>query len=111
LEGGAPFTKDGCYLDGLLRVTNFLRIALVKGHSQLVRMLFVGKLAVDDTPLFDRLAREGLVSEPKYLPEWATDLSRLTAFMSYTAFLGRSDLGAEQRRFDDQMSLAEADLS
>jgi hypothetical protein len=54
VEGGAPFTKDGCYLDGLLRVTNFLRIALVKGQSQLVRMLFVGKLAVDDTPLFDR---------------------------------------------------------
>ena len=41
VEGGAPFTKDGCYLDGLLRVTNFLRIALVKGQSQLVRLLFV----------------------------------------------------------------------
>jgi len=110
LEGGAPFTKDGCYLDGLLRVTNFLRIALVKGQSQLVRMLFVGKLAVDDTPLFDRLAREGLVDEPSYLPAWAKDLSYLTAFMSYAAFLGRSDLGAEQRRVEDQIDRAEADL-
>ena len=27
VEGGAPFTKDVCYLDGLLRVTNFLRVA------------------------------------------------------------------------------------
>lgn len=111
LEGGAPFTKDGCYLDGLLRVTNFLRIALVKGQSQLVRMLFVGKLAVDDTPLFDRLTREGLVSEPTYLPAWARDLSHLTAFMGYAAFLGRSDLAAEQRRLDDQIAQAEADLS
>jgi uncharacterized protein (TIGR02421 family) len=110
MEGGAPFTKDGCYLDGLLRVTNFLRIALVKGQSQLVRMLFVGKLAVDDTPLFDRLAREGLVNEPIYLPAWAKDLSYLTAFMSYAAFLGRSDLGAEQRRMEDQIARAEADL-
>jgi len=110
MEGGAPFTKDGCYLDGLLRVTNFLRIALVKGQSQLVRMLFVGKLAIDDTPLFDRLAREGLVNEPVYLPAWAKDLSYLTAFMSYAAFLGRSDLGAEQRRLEDQIARAEAEL-
>jgi uncharacterized protein (TIGR02421 family) len=110
IEGGAPFTKDGCYLDGLLRVTNFLRIALVKGQSQLVRMLFAGKLAIDDTPLFDRLAREGLVSEPIYLPAWAKDLSYLTAFMSYAAFLGRSDLVAEQRRLEDQISRAEAEL-
>jgi uncharacterized protein (TIGR02421 family) len=110
IEGGAPFTKDGCYLDGLLRVTNFLRIALVKGQSQLVRMLFVGKLAVDDTPLFDRLVREGLVTEPIYLPAWAKDLSFLTAFMSYTAFLGRSDLVAEQRRMEDQIAAAEEDM-
>ena len=111
IEGGAPFTKDGCYLDGLLRVTNFLRIALVKGQSQLVRMLFVGKLAIDDTPLFDRLTREGLVHEPIYVPKWAKDLSSLTAFMSYTAFLGRSDLGAEQHRLEDQIARAEADLT
>ena len=53
LEGGAPFTKDVCYLDGLLRVTNFLRIALTRGQSGLARQLFAGKLAVEDVPLFD----------------------------------------------------------
>jgi uncharacterized protein (TIGR02421 family) len=110
VEGGAPFTKDGCYLDGFLRVTNFLRIALTKGQSQLVRLLFAGKLAVDDAPLFDRLAREGVLAEPIYLPAWAKDLSFLTAFMSYTAFLGRSDLAAEQRRLEDQLARAEEDL-
>jgi uncharacterized protein (TIGR02421 family) len=110
VEGGAPFTKDCCYLDGLLRVTNFLRIALVKGQSQMVRLLFAGKLAVEDIPLFDRLAREGLVAEPIYLPKWAKDLSYLTAFMSYTAFLGRSQLGSEQRRLEDQIARAEADM-
>jgi uncharacterized protein (TIGR02421 family) len=108
--GGAPFTKDGCYLDGLLRVTNFLRAALTRGHSQLVRLLFAGKLAVDDTPLFDRLAREGLVAEPVYVPAWARDLSFLTAFMSYTVFLGKSDLLAEQRRLEDQLARAEEDF-
>jgi len=111
VEGGAPFTKDGCYLDGFLRVTNFLRIALTKGQSQLVRLLFVGKLAVDDVALFDRLAREGMLAEPIYLPAWAKDLSYLTAFMSYTAFLGRSDLATEQRRLEDQLAAAEEDLA
>lgn len=110
VEGGAPFTKDCCYLDGLLRVTNFLRIALVKGQSQMVRLLFAGKLAIEDIPLFDRLAREGLVAEPIYLPKWAKDLSFLTAFMSYTAFLGRSQLDSEQRRLEDQIARAEADM-
>ena len=31
--------------------------------------------------------------------------------MSYAAFLGRSDLAAEQRRLDDQIAQAEGDLS
>lgn len=110
IEGGAPFTKDGCYLDGLLRVTNFLRTALTRGQSQLVKLLFAGKLSVDDTPLFDRLAREGLLVEPLYVPAWAKDLSFLTAFMSYTVFLGRSDLGYEQRRLEDQLARAEEPL-
>jgi uncharacterized protein (TIGR02421 family) len=107
VTGGAPFTKDVCYLDGLLRVTNFLRIALVKGQSHFARLLFAGKLAVEDVPLFDRLLREGLVVEPIYVPAWARDLSYLTAFMGYAAFLGECDLSAERRRYDDQVARAE----
>jgi uncharacterized protein (TIGR02421 family) len=106
LDGGAPFTKDVCYLDGLLRVTNFLRIALTRGQSGLARLLFAGKLAVEDVPLFDRLLREGLATEGRYLPSWANDLSFLTALMSYAAFLTESDLGAERRRFDDALARA-----
>ncbi|HEY0714902.1 MAG TPA: flavohemoglobin expression-modulating QEGLA motif protein [Polyangia bacterium] len=101
LEGGAPFTKDVCYLDGLLRVTNFLRIALTQGRGRMVRGLFAGKLSVEDVPLIDRLIEEGLAIEPLYTPAWANDLSYLTALMSYAAFLGESHLAAEKRRFDD----------
>jgi uncharacterized protein (TIGR02421 family) len=110
VEGRGPFTKDVCYLDGLLRVTNFLRTALTKGRSHLVRLLFVGKLCVDDVPLFDRMAREGLVKEPQFQPRWSEDLSFLTAFMSFAAFLGRSDLASGQRRLDDQVARAEAEM-
>ena len=94
VEGGAPFTKDVCYLDGLLRVTNFLRVALVKGHLDYVPLFFAGKIEVEDVPLFGRLMREGMASPPDYLPDWARDLSYLTAFMSFSAFLGECDLVA-----------------
>lgn len=110
IEGGAPFTKDVCYLDGLLRVTNFLRIALTRGKSAYARWLFAGKLAVEDVPLFERLLSEGLASEPRYVPAWAQDLSYLTAFMSYAAFLGESDLTVERRRLDDALARSEADM-
>jgi uncharacterized protein (TIGR02421 family) len=110
VQGGAPFTKDVCYLDGLLRVTNFLRVALVKGHLDHVRLFFAGKIDVEDVPLFGRLLREGLVSEPRYLPAWARDLSYLTAFMSYSAFLGECDLSVERRRYEDLIARAEEEL-
>jgi uncharacterized protein (TIGR02421 family) len=107
VTGGAPFTKDVCYLDGLLRVTNFLRVALVKGHLHHVPLFFSGKIDVQDVPLFWRLQREGVVAEPKYVPAWATDLSYLTAFMSYSAFLGECDLTAERRRYEDLIARAD----
>jgi hypothetical protein len=110
VTGGAPFTKDVCYLDGLLRVTNFLRVALVKGHLEYVPLFFAGKIDVEDVPLFGRLTREGIVSAPDYLPAWARDLSHLTAFMSYTAFLGECDLVAERRRYEDLISRAEDEM-
>ena len=109
LEGGAPFTKDVCYLDGLVRVTSFLRVALLRGHNDYVRLLFVGKIDSGDVPLFGRLRDEGLVVEPRYVPEWTRDLSYLTAFMSYASFLGATDLAAEQRRYEDLITAAETE--
>jgi hypothetical protein len=53
------------------------------------------------------LQREGAVTEPRYVPAWARDLSYLTAFMSYSAFLGECDLSAERRRYEDLISRAD----
>jgi uncharacterized protein (TIGR02421 family) len=110
VTGGAPFTKDVCYLDGLLRVTNFLRVALVKGNPGAAPLFFVGKISVEDVPLFGRLVREGIVRPPEHLPTWARDLSYLTAFMSYAAFLNECDLDAEARVYDDLTSRAEDEM-
>jgi uncharacterized protein (TIGR02421 family) len=109
LEGGAPFTKDVCYLDGLMQVTNFLRVALVKGHVDYVRLFFCGKIDATDVPLFGHLRAEGLVTDPRYMPAWARDLSYLTAFMSFTAFLGETDMSEARRRYEDLVVAAESE--
>lgn len=108
VEGGAPFTKDVCYLDGLLKVSNFLRVAITKGHPEYVRLLFVGKLDLDDIPLIAHLVREGIVQMPRHVPGWAHDLTFLTAYMSYSAFLNETDLTAEYRYYDEIIERAAA---
>jgi uncharacterized protein (TIGR02421 family) len=107
-EGGAPFTKDVCYLDGLLRVSNFLRVAITKGHPEYVALLFVGKLDLDDIPLVSHLAQAGLIEPPRYVPRWARDLAFLTAYMSYSTFLNQTDLVAERRYYEGIIERAEA---
>jgi uncharacterized protein (TIGR02421 family) len=94
VEGGGPFTKDVVYLDGLQRVSNFLRAALSRGRADFVRMLFCGKVALEDVPLLVALERQGWIEGPRYLPSWARDLRFLTAYMSFSAFLQETDLDA-----------------
>ena len=46
-------------------MTNFLRVALVKGHLDYVPLFFAGKIDVEDVPLFGRLMREGIVTRAR----------------------------------------------
>ncbi len=92
LTGGAPFTKDMVYLDGLLRVHNFLRSAVLAGRGDCVRLLFCGKLALDDVPALGQLAAVGLCRPPLFLPPWAEDMRFLVSYLAYSGFLNRIDL-------------------
>jgi uncharacterized protein (TIGR02421 family) len=111
VEGAAPFTKDVCYLDGLIKVSNFLRVTITKGHSEYVALLFTGKLDLEDVPMLAHLSREGLIDPPRFLPPWARDLRFLTAYMSYSAFLHQTDLVAERRYYEGIIDRAAADFS
>lgn len=108
LGGGAPFTKDVVYLDGLVRVTNFLRVALTRGRSDFVSVLFAGKLDLADIPVLAHMMREGILAPPRYLPAWARDRGFLTAFMSYSAFLNETDLDVTRAYYEELIALAEA---
>lgn len=108
LEGGAPFTKDVVYLDGLVRVSNFLRVALTHGRAEFVEVLFAGKLDLADIPILHQLRREGALVGPRFVPRWARDLRFLTAYMSYSAFLNQTDLEASRAYYEDLIARAEA---
>lgn len=91
LTGGAPFTKDGVYLDGLLRVHSFLRSIVTSGRTDCLRLLFCGKLDIEDMPALVELAAAGLCRPPRYLPPWAADLRYLIAYLAYSRFLNTID--------------------
>ena len=87
LTGGAPFTKDLVYLDGLIRVYNFFRSAISQGKTECIELLFSGKIDLDDIPIVYSLYKEGLVNKPQFIPPWAVDLNYLICFFSFSVFL------------------------
>jgi uncharacterized protein (TIGR02421 family) len=99
MEGGAPFTKDGVYLDGLLRVHNFLRTAVMLDRVDLVAVLFCGKLDLEDVPALLHLAHEGLCLPPKYLPPWAEDRQFLVSYLAYSGFLNEVNLSTVKAHY------------
>ncbi len=87
ITGGAPFTKDIVYLDGLIRVHNFLRIMVSQGRADLMDLLFVGKLDIEDIPVLSMFEKEGLIEPPQFLPPWMKDTRFLLTYLAYSSFL------------------------
>jgi uncharacterized protein (TIGR02421 family) len=104
LEGGAPFTKDVCYLDGFVRVTAFLRVALTRGRADLVELLFVGKLDLADLEALAELRTAGLLEPAKFMPVWARDLPFLTAYMAWSSFLDQTHLAGSEEVYERVLS-------
>jgi uncharacterized protein (TIGR02421 family) len=98
-EGGAPFTKDIVYLDGLLRVHNFLRAVVTSGRSDCLQLLFCGKLDIEDMPVLCELSAMGLCRPPRYLPPWAADRRFLLSYLAYSSYLNSIDLGSIRKHY------------
>ena len=101
MTGGAPFTKDIVYLDGLLRVHNFLRTAVAAGRADCLRLLFCGKLDIEDFPILAELAIAGICKPAKYLPSWAADIRFLLCYLTYSVFLNKIDLTQVKEHYAD----------
>jgi len=87
LSGGAPFTKDIVYLDGLIRVHNFFRSAVEKSRDDALRLVFAGKIDLDDIPVLLKMKQDGLIKDPKYIPPWADDLNYLICYFAFSVFI------------------------
>jgi len=105
-SGGAPFTKDIVYLEGLLRVHNFLRVAVQLGRLDCIRLLFCGKLDIEDLPAICVMVQEGLCHFPRFLPPWARDMRFLVSYLAYSAFLNQVNLAAIREHYVEVLSHA-----
>jgi uncharacterized protein (TIGR02421 family) len=92
VKGGVVFTKDAVYLQGLLEVHTFMRVAIRDNRPDLIRNLFAGRLTIADALRFSPLFESGWLKPPVYLPGWAADLRRLAAMMAYSAFISNIKL-------------------
>ena len=105
LTGGAPFTKDSVYLEGLVKVHNFLRIAVQETRVDCIRLLFAGKIDIEDMPALTTLAAHGLCTFPRFLPPWAKDLRFLISYIAYSSFLNRMHLEQVRDHYKKLLSL------
>ncbi len=87
VKGGIVFTKDAMYLQGLLEVHTFFRLAIKECKPQLIRNAFSGRLTLADALRLDPLFESGWLIGPTYIPPWANDLQRLSASLAYSAFI------------------------
>jgi uncharacterized protein (TIGR02421 family) len=92
VTGKAPFTKDLVYLEGLLLVHNFLRVAITSGKLEYLDLLFTGKMDISDLPAIKALSTMGLIQKPMFVPAWIKDKRFLLSYLSYSSFLNEIDL-------------------
>ncbi len=100
IDGGAPFTKDIVYMKGVVSNYNFLHAAIAQGRPELIRWLFVGKVALEDIPVLQARAHEGVVRPPLYVPEIFGDLRGLAIWLSVSTFWSKLNSRAVSKHFE-----------
>jgi len=100
IDGGAPFTKDIVYMKGIVTNFNFLQSAIAIGRPELIRWMFVGKVAIEDIPVLAQRAHEGIVRPPKFVPKLFEDLNGLAMWLAISNFWGRLNNRAIVRHYE-----------
>ncbi len=91
LQGGGAFTKDGVYLEGFVRVHNFLKAIVVNGRADCLKLLFCGKLDIEDIPVLYNLQAMGMCQPARYTPPWVEDSRYLLSYLTCSAFFNKMD--------------------
>ncbi len=108
VEGGAPFTKDACYLAGLLEVNAFLSAVIRGGFRDEVELIVSGRICLDDVAVLAELRAAGILTRPKYLPRWLSSWETLLPFFAFTSFMDGVDLRPVEEHYRALIQVAEA---
>ncbi len=87
--GGAAFTKDAVYLEGLALVHTFLTKAIAENRPGMIPDLFAGRLTLGDVVRLQPLFDDGTVAQPRYVPPWAQGMNRLSAYLVFSTYANR----------------------
>lgn len=99
-EGGSAFTKDACYLAGVLHVYAFLSAFVRGGFRDEAEMLVAGRIALDDVEALVQLRAMGLLERPRHLPRWLRKWNTLLPYFAFASFLEKEiDLGEVHRHY------------
>ncbi len=92
VRGGSAFTKDACYLTGMIKVHTLVRAAIRDNRPEMIGQLFAGRLTAGDALRLTPLFQSGQLLPPRFVPPWARDMRRLAASVAFSAFIGRIKL-------------------
>lgn len=93
-RGGIVFTKDVVYLKGLLRTHTFLRKAVQSNKFHYAENLFAGRLTLGDIIALEPFLECGFIAAPYYEPPWLNNRTCLAAYLCYSVFANKINLGA-----------------
>jgi uncharacterized protein (TIGR02421 family) len=108
VQGGAPFTKDACYLSGLLHVYAFLSVFVRGGFRRETELLVAGRIDLEDVGALVKLRSLGILSRPRYRPRWLKNWDTLLPSFGFLSFMTWIDLAPVEAHYHSTIQLAQA---
>jgi len=69
-----------------------MRVAVMLKRTELIPLLFIGKIDLDDISVINKLHESGLCKPAMFVPDWVQDMGFLFSYMAYSGFLNSIDL-------------------
>ncbi len=69
-----------------------------------MKFLFTGKITAESVPILFELYKDGMVREPKYLPDWVKDMRYLVTFFNFAAFMDTISLKEVEEHYEHLMN-------
>ena len=107
VEGGAPFTKDACYLSGLLHVYSFLNAFVRGGFRDETELLVCGRIDLEDITALVQLRALGVLTRPRHRPRWLRRWDTLLPYFAFSSFMKWIDLSPVEEHYREVIALSE----